>query len=325
MIHGGAGAWRDEMLRSKAIGVVKACVEKGWEMLDEKGSLDAVVESVKCMEDSGYLNAGYGSVLDLLGGRSLDAGLMTSTGLIGAVASVKATRNPILLAKIVAEKTPHIIITGEYADLLAILNGLPPLPPPPPHVLERYRQMAKKLLEGGEDLGDYYKSLRSLVGKMGIYKTLLKGIVEVYDTVGAVAIDDNDILSAATSTGGVALKLPGRVGDTPIPGAGFYASDLLACSSTGIGEYIIRTMPCMRLDMVYRNVGHIERALGMVMEYIDNIVGKGSMGLIGIDRHGNAFYAYNTEAMLISYIGDHGDIVIEYKPEPGMRVWKIAK
>ena len=106
ILHGGAGVWRVSAVVDKAVETVKKCTEHAWSVLIERNSaLDAVVEAVVCMENSGFLNAGYGSTLNLLGERELDAGVMTSTGLLGAVASVKSTRNPTLLARIVAERT----------------------------------------------------------------------------------------------------------------------------------------------------------------------------------------------------------------------------
>ncbi|ACL10870.1 Asparaginase [Desulfurococcus amylolyticus 1221n] len=311
ILHGGAGSWRDESIRVKAEKVIEECTRRAWRILGESNNaLNTVVEAVRCMEDSGILNAGYGSTLDLLGGRSLDAGLMTSTGLLGAVAAVKATRNPILLARIVAEETPHVLLAGGSADELAMLKGLPPLPPPPPHVVERYVQAGRKLL-GGDLKQDYYMKIREFVYRHGSsYYTMLKELVNVYDTVGAVALDEKGVLAAATSTGGVILKLPGRVGDTPIPGAGFYASSTTACSATGIGEYIIRVMPCLRLDMEVSGGMDLEEALGKIMYYTEKTVGQDALGFIGVSRDGRIFYAYNTDGMLIGYMRDDGEIYV---------------
>lgn len=323
VLHGGAGAWRLRPGVEKAVETIKKCTEQSWRLLNEvNNSLEAVVNAVKCMEDSGYLNAGYGSVPNILGERELDAGLMTSTGLMGAVAAVKSTRNPILLAKIVAEKTPHIVLAGENADRLALLYGLPPLPPPPPLVVERYRDALKKVLrEEPADL--YYRSLREFINNNTIYSELVRRIIDVYDTVGAVAIDDRGVLAAATSTGGVMLKVPGRVGDTPIPGAGFYATSRVACSATGIGEFIIRAMPCLRLDLEYEvSKGDLEKVLNKLVEFVENSVGPNTMGFIGVDKSGKMFYAYNTEAMLIGYI-KKGEVIVDLKPEPKVAVINV--
>jgi beta-aspartyl-peptidase (threonine type) len=317
-LHGGAGAWRLGALAEKAVETVKKCTERAWRVLSERNSaLDAVVEAVVCMEDSGYLNAGYGSTLNLLGERELDAGLMTSTGLLGAVAAVKSTRNPILLARIVAEKTPHVLLVGENADRLALLHGLPPLPPPPQHVVERYKEVLRKITSG-EVADPYYKALRGFIEE-GVYSKLLRRVLDVYDTVGAVALDESNVLAAATSTGGVILKLPGRVGDTPIPGAGFYADENVACSATGTGEYIIRTMPCLRLGLEYEKHGDAARALNSVVDYVNKRAGLNTMGFIAVDRSGRVLYAYNTEAMLVGYVY-RGEVRVDLKPEPRVRV-----
>lgn len=308
VLHGGAGTWRDEAIRAKAEEVVLECTKRGWRALSERNSLEAVIEAVKCMEDSGYLNAGQGSVMDLLGGRSLDAGIMTSAGLLGAVAGVSATRNPIVLARIVAEETPHVILAGRGADELAKLKGLPPLLEPPPHVVDRYIKALRKLLNG-EIQAPYYNKILEFVSNNQAYMQLVKEALGARDTVGAVAVDRNGLLAAATSTGGVVLKLPGRVGDTPIPGAGFYASNNIACSATGIGEYIIRSMPCYRLDLEYASARSLLEAAKAVMEHVNKLVGPDALGFIAVDREGKGVYAFNTEAMLIGYVNSKGEAV----------------
>jgi beta-aspartyl-peptidase (threonine type) len=314
ILHGGAGSWRDSRVIDKARETIRNCTIRAWRILiDKNNAVDAVVEAVKCMEDSGYLNAGYGSVLDILGDRILDAGIMSSNGLIGAVASVKATRNPVLLARIVAEKTPHIILGGEGADMLARIYALPPLPPPPRHVVERYRESLDKLLRG-EIKREYWLLIRSFIEENKLFHKIINDILNVSDTVGAVAIDDNNVLAAAVSTGGVILKLPGRIGDSPIPGAGFYASDQVACSATGFGETIIKTMPCLRLSEYMRNGLSFREAMDKVMEFVDETVGRDTMGFIAVDRKGNIGWRYNTEAMLIGYISRGGEVIVDHKP-----------
>ncbi len=314
ILHGGAGSWRNSRVIDKARETVRNCTVRAWRILgDRNNAVDAVVEAVKCMEDSGYLNAGYGSVLDILGDRSLDAGIMSSNGLIGAVASVKATRNPVLLARIVAEKTPHIILGGEGADMLARLYALPPLPPPPRHVVERYRESLDKLMRG-EIRRDYWLLIRNFVGENKLFNKMINNLLGVSDTVGAVAIDDNNVLAAAVSTGGIILKLPGRIGDSPIPGAGFYASEQVACSATGFGEAIIRAMPCLKLSEYMREGLSFREAMDKVIEFVDKNIGRDTMGFIAVDRGGNIGWRYNTEAMLIGYIGRGGEVIVDHKP-----------
>lgn len=314
ILHGGAGSWKDSRVREKAYIVMENCTKKAWTVLNNSNNaLEAVVEAVKCMEDSGYLNAGVGSVLDILGNRTLDAGIMTSNGLIGAVSAVKATRNPVVLARIVAEKTPHIIIGGDGADTLARLYSLPPLPPPPKHVVERYYESLKKLLSG-EIKRDYWRKILSFIESNENYRRLVESLASLADTVGAVAVDDNGLLAAAVSTGGVILKLPGRIGDSPIPGAGFYSSRKVACSATGFGEMIIRSMPCLKLAEYIDQGMDFEEALDNVITYVNETVGKDTMGFIAVDYEGRIGWRYNTEAMLIGYMDREGRVIVNHKP-----------
>jgi len=303
VIHGGAGAWSQTPpeRRAEAVKVVESCAKRGWSFLDASGDVArAVVESIKCMEDSGALNAGWGSVLDLFGGRSLDAGFMTSTGLIGAVGGVTATRNAIALAYVVATETPHILIVGSGADELARFKGLPPLPPSPRRVVENYAEYLKKLVSG-QSTRPYIEALRKFFESNPRYLELARSIAPVYDTVGAVAVSDSGVLAAGVSTGGLMLKLPGRVGDSAIPGAGFYATGRVACSATGIGEMIIKTMLCLALDRYVAETGDLEKAAEMVMDYVNNNVGRDTAGFIAVDRNGRVTWKYNTEGMLVAY------------------------
>lgn len=302
ILHGGAGAWRlvEEDRRALAQETIHQCTQKGWKTLVEtNNSVEAVVEAIKCMEDSGVLNAGWGSVMDLMGSRTLDAGLMSSNGLLGAVAAVSSTRNPIVLAKIVAEETPHVLIVGHYADQLAVLKTLPPLPPPPSSVVERYRKYLSKLLRG-EATRVYIDSLTKFLNRNPQYSEMVKKMIPK-DTVGACAVDDNGVLTAGVSTGGLLLKLPGRVGDSSIPGAGFYASNLVACSATGIGEKIIRTMPCLRLSQLMEQGEGLGEASEYVMSYVNRCVGEDSLGFIAVDQSGGFTWRFNTEGLLVGY------------------------
>lgn len=314
ILHGGAGSWRESKVKEKAIEAVRNCTMEGWRVLNAtNNSVEAVIASVACMEDSGYLNAGAGSVLDLNGGRSLDAGIMSSNGLLGAVAGVKRIRNPVKLARIIAEETPHVLIVGEEADNYGLLRNLPLLPPPPLHVYERYVESLRKLLSQ-EVKTEYGGKLVEYLAKNSNVKHALKIIADAGDTVGAVAIDDNHVLAAATSTGGVSLKLPGRVGDSPIPGAGFYASNNIACSATGIGEYIIRAMPCLKADLEYPHLGNAWETAQTVLRKVTETVGNDTMGFILVDSKGRIAYAYNTEAMLIGYVNEKGEVIVDEKP-----------
>jgi len=225
------------------------------------------------------------------------------------VASVQATRNAIELAYIVATETPHILVAGHGADELARAKGLPPLPPPPERVVKSYAEYLKKLVRGGATR-PYIEALRRFLEKNPNYFEVVKRAVAVYDTVGAVAVDDSGVLAAGVSTGGLMLKLPGRVGDSAIPGAGFYATERVACSATGIGEKIIVTMPCLRLDQHYMELGSLDEACDKVMSYVERAVGRDTLGFIAVDREGSIAWRYNTEAMLVAYVRD-GKVHVE--------------
>lgn len=277
LIHGGAGRIREPS--PQALEALRGACEAG---LSRDNALDMVVEAVAAMEDSGRFNAGQGSSLNLLGEREMDAGVMTSTGLLGAVAAVRYPRNPVRLARIVAEATDHVLLAGPGADRLAEGLGLPQIPPPSRGIMERYRRLLEEYRRGEYPI---YRGNLETARKAGLM-----------DTVGAVAWD-GEALAAATSTGGVWLKLPGRVGDTPIPGAGFLATPRLAGSSTGLGEAIIRAMPLQRLDQLLASGLGLHEALKTLGRIIEDTVGPGTMGLIAVTSRGEAGIYYNTEGI----------------------------
>lgn len=286
LVHGGAGSWRREGdLLGKSLEAVREAAERGYSELRRGGAVEAVVEAVAYMEDTGLFNAGRGSVLDVKGGRSLDAGVMASDGRIGAVAAATYTRNPVRLAYRVMVDTDHVLIGGAGADELARRLGLPPLDPPPPRILERYHRLLQEYRAGRR---------RIYAGNLALLER-----ISWYDTVGAAAYDPyTRILAAAVSTGGVWLKLPGRIGDSAVPGAGFYASEDYALSATGIGEYIIKTMPGLLLRGI-RGRGLGERARRLLSLITEN-VGPGNTGLIIVGRGGSYAVGFNTRHIMVA-------------------------
>ncbi len=277
LLHGGTG-WKE--VKESALFAIESCAEEAFKLNDP---LEMVVKAVKCMEDSGEFNAGLGSTYDLLGRRSLDAGV-ACCGRVGAVANVKATKNAILLARQVMDLPPHMV-AGEEADELARLLGLPPLPPIDGEKRKQYEEKVKKLL------GFVPERLSLEVVEK------LKGKEEGSGTVGAVALAEGK-LAAATSTGGIALKFPGRVGDSPIFGAGFYADDLLACSSTGIGAKIVKVMPCLRLRNKIEKKSLAEAGREVLEEALKEV--GPSLGFIAVTRDGEAFWGTNYRKMIVS-------------------------
>jgi beta-aspartyl-peptidase (threonine type) len=213
IVHGGAGQKKPSRASLKSI---EDALMAGYEVLKRGDTaLDAVVRAVRIMEDSGHFNAGAGSVLQLDGVRRLDASVMEGAALqAGAVIGLEGIRNPIEAARRVME-TQHVMLTNLGAQRIA--KGLPPLPRPEEKTLARLERLKKKENE-----------------TVQLYK-------EHFSTVGAVALDRYGNLAAGTSTGGTQIMLPGRVGDSPVIGAGTYAENATgAVSCTGTGEHIIR-------------------------------------------------------------------------------------
>ena len=228
VVHGGAGDWKRES--PEQLDAYKAAINKaaetGFQILSRGGSsLDAVEATLRVMEDSGLFDAGRGGYYDRDGVPELDSAIMDGRTLgAGAVAAVKHIANPISLARLVMEKTPHVLLVGDGAEQFAKSQGIE-LVSPFYFYNERYWKMyqemkAKEKNKSAQVPGNDRK---------------------VYGTVGAVALDQAGNLAAGTSTGGTPLKMPGRVGDSPIIGAGTYANnDSCAISGTGVGEFYIR-------------------------------------------------------------------------------------
>ncbi len=237
----------------------------------EPGALDAVVRAIEALEDDPSLNAGYGAVLDRAGGVDLDAGIAQgSSRAAGAVACVRV-RHPIALARVVLEHTPHVLITGAGAAALAAEHGL-------------------------EELGDTTPEQRARwaeAHERGELTTPGYGQAGHVDTVGAVALDDDGELAAGSSTGGVFGMLPGRVGDAPVFGAGFYASSQVAVVGTGVGEVFLEELACLRVADLVEKGEDVQQACRLVVE---RLTGTGTRttaaGLLALDAGGRVGAAY---------------------------------
>ncbi len=288
LLHGGAGSWKASRERvEKALKDIRDACEHGWRFLRTSSAVEAVVEAVAYMEDSGSFNAGVGSVLNLAGYRELDAGVMDGSSLrFGAVAAVRYTRSPVRLAYIVLKETDHVLLAGEGADKLAKARGLPKLGEPSRDLLERYREVMEKYLRG---------EWRVFQGNIAVARLL--GLM---DTVGAVALDSDGRLASAVSTGGVWLKLPGRVGDSPLPGAGFYADANVAIAATGIGEVIAQSLPGIRVALLVGQGYGLEQSMRAVVDWVTARWGRDNTGLIGVDRAGRYSIAFNTKHIMVS-------------------------
>ncbi|RLG50074.1 MAG: asparaginase [Thermoproteota archaeon] len=280
IIHGGVRVYGKLKENPERIDELKKAVKMGYETLLEGGSaLDAVEASVRYMEDSPLFNAGYGSSLNILGEVELDASIMDGKSLrAGAVGGVKGVRHAITLARAIMEETPHILLVGEGARKFASIIGM--------EVNEDLVYEARKEL---------YKAYMKGVGKKGFPSYLPSPeLIRNYlaDTVGAVAVDDKGRLAAATSTGGIMMKLPGRVGDSAIIGAGTYANEAGACSGTGVGEAAMKVLGAKQVvDLISEGI-RPQKAVEEVLRRLWEKT-KTPFGFIAIDREGNIGYAHS--------------------------------
>ncbi|MDK9355836.1 beta-aspartyl-peptidase [Lelliottia sp. V106_10] len=296
-IHGGAGAITRAKLSPEQeiryVDALSAIVETGQRMLEAgESALDVVTEAVRLLEECPLFNAGVGSVFTRDETHELDACVMDGNTLkAGAVAGVSHLRNPILAARLVMEQSPHVLMTGAGAEQFAAEHGMELVPAETFSTPERYQQLLEARDAGITQL-DHVAPLDEST-KMG--------------TVGAVALDKEGNLAAATSTGGMTNKLPGRVGDSPLPGAGCYANNAsVAVSCTGTGEVFIRTLAAYDIAalMDYGNLSLAEACERVVMEKLPALGGSG--GLIAVDREGNVALPFNSEGMYRAwgYAGD---------------------
>ncbi len=284
VIHGGAGWSRnqtEEKLKSIESGLKRA-LEEGFSILESGGtSLDAVEAAVIILEDDVTFNAGKGSVYTAEEKQEMDASIMTGQlQNAGAVASVSIIKNPIKLARYIMEKTEHVLIVGQGAENVAIEGGLEVVDP------------------------SYFYSKEKL-DRVRRQKTK-----DELSTVGAVAIDKDGNISAATSTGGRSNKLPGRVGDSPIIGAGTWAqNNLCGVSGTGHGEYFMRFNVareiCARMDYLGLTANE---ASNEVINELSEMGIEG--GVIVMDKDGSASMIFNTDGMARAYKNSNGDQIV---------------
>jgi L-asparaginase / beta-aspartyl-peptidase len=281
VIHGGAGVIRKENITPEKERDIRAALDRslaaGAKILESGGAaLDAVEAAVRVLEDDPHFNAGKGSVLTYDGKIELDASIMDGrTRAAGAVTGVTRTRNPISLARRVMEKSEHVFLSREGADAFSRQQGLDQVDPSYFETDERRRQLE-------------------------IFKTQKVSALDIeykFGTVGAVAVDSGGHVAAATSTGGMTGKRWGRIGDSPIIGAGTYADDRgCAVSGTGWGEYFIRVGVaheiCARMRL---NGTDPQRAADEVMAEVKALGGDG--GIIMVTPRGDRVFSFNTPGM----------------------------
>lgn len=293
-VHGGAGKWRSERSKSGVEGVKRAA-GIGMGILKHGGSsVDSVMEAVVVMEDDGLFNAGYGSSLSMEKKVEMEASIMDGKTLqAGAAALLSDVKNPIRLARVVMEKTDHVFVVGEGAEKLAKAERLERRKPITELRLRNYEQQKKALLEGKSELPKLAK--------------LVKDCPELFTfgTVGAVAMDNEGNVAAATSTGGFPLKLPGRIGDSPLIGCGTYADNLAgACSATGVGEIAIRLVLAKTVCNYMEDGEVAQEAAELAIRLVNTRLSSAynAMGLIAIDVYGRIGAAHNSPNMCWAYI-----------------------
>lgn len=295
-IHGGAGTIsrstvtveQEQAIRAKLL----EAITTAYQVLENDGdSMDAVISAIKILEDSPHFNAGKGSVFTWDGKNEMDAALMDGASLdAGAISGVANIANPIVLARLVMQKSKHVFLSGDGAVEFAIEQGLEKVPDKYFFTERRWQQLQD------------FKNQPELAAAEPQYRI---------GTVGAVALDHKGNLVAGTSTGGTTGKRYGRIGDSPIIGAGTYANNRsVAVSATGAGEFFIRGTVAHDISALveYKGMTVDDAAREVIFEKLAALKGDG--GVIAIDRHGNISMPFNTEGMYRASIDTSGKVKI---------------
>ncbi|MDQ2069942.1 isoaspartyl peptidase/L-asparaginase family protein [Natronospira bacteriovora] len=300
-VHGGAGTMDREAMSAEQEAEYHAALEEALEaghsiLRDGGEALDAVQAAIRVLEDSPLFNAGRGSVFTSDERIEMDAAIMDGRDRnAGALTGVRTVRNPIDLARVIMDESPHVFFSGEGAQTFAEEHALP-MEAPEWFETERRREALHQAREREAEQGEEFRSQReNLEFNLG--------------TVGAVALDRNGNVAAGTSTGGMTNKRFGRIGDVPILGSGTYANNATgAFSATGHGEYIMRAVTLHDIS------AQMEYAGRSVAEAADDVVNRklvemgGNAGIIAIDRHGNITMPFNTSGMYRGSIDADGTV-----------------
>lgn len=315
VLHGGAGNVSKD-IPPERVQEYKQALEKaistGEKILAEGGTaLDAVQQTVMVMEDASCFNAGRGGVFNAAGYQQLDASIMDGSNLAcGGVSAVEQVRNPITAARAVMEKTPHVLLTAKDADAFAKANGLEMVPRSYFFNEDRWQELVRALKKSGRPVPAEPPYGRP---KVSLAQPDLGDLDISTGTVGCAALDKHGNLAAATSTGGLTGKMVGRVGDSPIIGAGTYADNAgCAISGTGVGEQYIRNAICFQVNFrVRENKQSLKEA---VDHCLSNVLRPGDGGLIAVDAKGNMVLETNTKTLTRGWS--------DWKGNRGVAIWE---
>ncbi|MCB0292714.1 MAG: isoaspartyl peptidase/L-asparaginase [Calditrichaeota bacterium] len=303
VLHGGAGTILKENMTAETETAYREklseALQVGYDILKNGGSsLDAVEQTIHILEDSPLFNSGKGAVYTHDGTHELDASIMDGrTRNAGAVAGVQRVKHPISLARQVLEHSPHVMLSGAGAEAFAAQQGLEMVDPAYFDTERRYQQLQKALEKEAAE---------------GTSSALRPAADHKFGTVGVAALDQQGNLAAGTSTGGMTNKRFGRIGDSPVIGAGTYADNrTCAVSSTGHGEYFIRSVVAYDISalMAYKGMTLQQAADEVVMKKLVEFGGEG--GIIAIDKNGNIAMPFNTPGMYRGYMDKDGRAVVK--------------
>jgi len=324
VIHGGAGVIERSKLGPEGDAEYRAglkqAIEAGSAVLDKGGSaVDAVEAVLQVLEDDPHFNAGRGSVFTAEGKNEMDSSIMDGSNLkAGAVAGVTTTRHPISAARAVMEKSPHVMIAGPGADRFAASVGLKQEEPSFFFTEARWQSLVKQLTKEGKPIPPRPAGVPPEGKMIPVAQLEESPDTHLYGTTGVVALDRQGNIAAGTSTGGLQGKMPGRVGDSPIIGAGTYASNQsCAVSATGSGEYFIRLGVAREVcNLVYFRGMKLQDAADQVIhKELEALHGDG--GVIAITPDGQLAWSFNTPGMFRAKLTEGGTIQVGvYNDEP---------
>ncbi|NLP56668.1 isoaspartyl peptidase/L-asparaginase family protein [Lutibacter sp. B1] len=307
VIHGGAGGIKREYFTDEQQQAyndkLQEALNAGYEVLEKGGiSLDAIQAAINVMEDSPLFNAGKGAVYNSKGNQEMDASIMDGKTLnSGAVAGVNHIKNPILAARVVMDSSEHVMLSGKGAEIMVKKFGIEMVDSSYFFTQKRLDQLKK--IQGKEKTELDHSAFLIKNELIDDHK---------YGTVGAVAIDKEGNIAAGTSTGGMTNKKYGRIGDSPIIGAGTYANNLTCgISCTGTGEYFIRTVAAHEVSNLiqYKKMNPTEALYEVIFNQIGKLGGEG--GMILLDKYGDIYWDFNSTGMFRGYKKSDGETKIE--------------